>query len=107
MSQLLSSVVEDVRIGVIRTAARCRSNLGLATTVLSVLIYPVLAVARVQSVAAVGTTTFVIDGNRIYARLSFVRPDGSRQAAAGFFLYPFDRLLSTNFCEGLSALSFR
>lgn len=31
----------------------------------------------------------------------------AKPAAAGFFLYPFDRLLSTNFCEGLSALSFR
>jgi hypothetical protein len=50
----------------------------------SALLLPVLAVAHAQPPATVGTTSFVIDGNRIYARLSFMRPDGSRRPAYAF-----------------------
>jgi len=50
----------------------------------SILLLPILAVAHAQPPAAAGTTSFVIDGNRIYARLSFVRADGSRRQAYAF-----------------------
>jgi hypothetical protein len=31
-----------------------------------------------------GTTPFVFDGNRVYAELTFVRPDGTRRTALAF-----------------------
>jgi hypothetical protein len=34
--------------------------------------------------ASSGTTSLVLDGNRIYARLAFVRPDGSLHWALAF-----------------------
>ena len=34
--------------------------------------------------ASSGTTEFVLDGNRIYARLAFVLPDGSTRKALAF-----------------------
>jgi hypothetical protein len=51
---------------------------------LSALLLSILVVARAQPTAGVGTTPFVIDGNRIYARLSFIRADGSRRPAYAF-----------------------
>lgn len=37
-----------------------------------------------QSPPTSGTTLFVLDGNRIYAELSFIRPDGSIHKALAF-----------------------
>src|SRR6516164_3368941 len=37
-----------------------------------------------QDAVSAGTTKFVLDGNRIYARLSFSRPDGSTHKALAF-----------------------
>jgi len=49
---------------------------------LSSLFVCVFSFARGPSVA--GTTTFVFDGNRMYAELGFVRPDGSIHRALAF-----------------------
>src|SRR5215469_12921797 len=37
-----------------------------------------------QDASFAGTTTFVFDGNRMYAELDFVRPDGSIHRALAF-----------------------
>ena len=50
--------------------------------VLSFLFVCVFSLAQGSSVA--GTTTFVFDGNRMYAELGFVRPDGSIRRALAF-----------------------
>jgi len=54
-----------------------RSALGFS---LWLLCLPALAQSPVSS----GTTPFIFDGNRIYAELSFVRPDGSIHKALAF-----------------------
>lgn len=46
-----------------------------------VLFIPVLVAT---TFAFSGTTPFVLDGNRVYARLAFVRPDGSLHRALAF-----------------------
>ena len=40
--------------------------------------------ARAQKPTSSGTTPFVLDGNRIYAEVSFVRPDGSLRKTRAF-----------------------
>ncbi len=54
-----------------------RSALGLSLWLLCVNSWA-------QSSVSSGTTPFIFDGNRIYAELSFVRPDGSVHKALAF-----------------------
>jgi hypothetical protein len=44
----------------------------------------IAAVAAFRDPAIVGQTTFVLDGNRIYAELEFVRPDTSVHRALAY-----------------------
>jgi hypothetical protein len=44
----------------------------------------VCVISFVQGSSSAGTTTFVFDGNRMYAELGFVRPDGSIHRALAF-----------------------
>lgn len=43
-----------------------------------------IPVVLATTFASSGTTPFVLDGNRVYARLAFVRPDGSLHQALAF-----------------------
>jgi hypothetical protein len=62
----------------------CPSRLyGLIVTA-CVLCAGAAAVCFAQSSSSAGTTTFVLDGNRIYAELGFLRPDGSSHRALAF-----------------------
>src|ERR1700693_4430411 len=56
-----------------------RSSAGIAF-VLSLLCLPTVAPQRSLS----GTTPFILDGNRMYAELAFLRPDGSIHRALAF-----------------------
>jgi hypothetical protein len=49
---------------------------------IALLVTPVIEATQDRS--TVGKTTFVIDGDRIYAELGFVRPDGSLHRALAF-----------------------
>jgi hypothetical protein len=54
----------------------------LFTIALSSLFVTTLGIA--QNSSSTGTTNFVLNGNRIYAELHFVRPDGSVHKARVF-----------------------
>jgi hypothetical protein len=61
---------------------RLRSARSLFNIALSYLC--VAAPCAAQGSPSSGTTTFVLDGNRIYASLSFVRADGSLYEALAY-----------------------
>lgn len=56
------------------------SSLARIAFVVPLLWVPALA----QQAPSSGTTSFVFDGNRMYAELAFVRPDGSVHRALAF-----------------------
>jgi hypothetical protein len=65
------------------TVSPFQSHAGRVFTIaLSSLLLCVVCLA--QNTSSAGTTTFVLDGNRMYAVLDFVRPDGSIHRALAF-----------------------
>ena len=63
-----------------------RKYLALASGLLfaALVLGPATSFTCAQTSPASGTTSFILDGNRIYAELHFVRPDGSLHRALAF-----------------------
>src|SRR5215469_11900304 len=60
-------------------ASRCARIIGLAITWLLA-----LPLCQAEAVSITGTTTFLLDGNRMYAELGFVRGDRSVHQTLAF-----------------------